>query len=520
MSNKAHDHVHRLVRSMTRAEKRYFKLYTSRHVVGGKSNYQLLFDAIARMQEYDEEALLKKFAAEAFTKRFAITKRRLYETILHSLDAFHAESSMDARLRRMLHQVELLHQRALYDDARKMLRSVRKLARKHDRHTILLDVLGWERRMLEQRGYAGTPEEELDELLRESSTLRQELEELDQLWDRKSRIFLTLYRHGHARDKDQLKELKQLLRHPLLRDPAALRTPRARFLYHHVHSAVAWAMEDLSTCHQHLQQNQHLLEEQAERFTDEPNLLFSVLSNRIYVATRLGLHEEARRLLKRFRLLPLQWHKAPDPDLELKVFATGSSLEMALYARSGRFEEGVVLEKALVKGLEQHGERLSPLRQSGLCYQMAYLQFGAGHPDRALKWSHRQLNLKGVDEGAEVHDFGRLLNLLIHLELENRDLLTYLLRNAERHYRERNDTPRFAAALIPFLRETMKARTAEEQHTGLLAFREALEPLRDDPLQRAVFDHLDPLAWVDSKLTGRSFAELVRERAASLPRAA
>ncbi|MCB0786499.1 MAG: hypothetical protein KDC02_20120, partial [Flavobacteriales bacterium] len=234
MSNKAHDHVHRLVRSMTRAEKRYFKLYTSRHVVGGKSNYQLLFDAIARMQEYDEEALLKKFAAEAFTKRFAITKRRLYETILHSLDAFHAESSMDARLRRMLHQVELLHQRALYDDARKMLRSVRKLARKHDRHTILLDVLGWERRMLEQRGYAGTPEEELDELLRESSTLRQELEELDQLWDRKSRIFLTLYRHGHARDKDQLKELKQLLRHPLLRDPAALRTPRARFLYHHV----------------------------------------------------------------------------------------------------------------------------------------------------------------------------------------------------------------------------------------------------------------------------------------------
>ena len=149
----------------------------------------------------------------------------------------------------------------------------------------------------------------------------------------------------------------------------------------------------------------------------QPNLLFSVLSNRIYVATQLGLHEEARRLLKRFRLLPLQWRKAPDPDLELKVFATGSSLEMALYARSGRFEEGVVLEKALVGGLEQHGERLSPLRQSGLCYQMAYLQFGAGHLDRALKWSHRQLNLKGVDEGAEVHDFRRLLNLLIHLEL-------------------------------------------------------------------------------------------------------
>ena len=505
---------------MTRAEKRYFKLYTSRHVVGGRSNYQLLFDAIARMPDYDEDALLKKFAGEAFTKRFAITKRRLYETILHSLDAFHAESSIDARLRRMLHQVELLHQRALYEDARKMLRSVRKLARKHDRQTMLLDVLAWERRMLEQRGYTGTPDGELDELLEEGRALRHELDELDQLWDRKSRIFLTLYTHGHARDKEQVKKLGHLLRHPLLRDPEALATSRARFLFHHVHSAVAWAMEDLTPCNEHLQANQRLLEEHAERFTDEPNLLFSVLSNRIYVATRLGLHEEARRLLKRFRLLPLQWRKAPDPDLELKVFATGQSLEMALYARSGHFDEGASLEEDLAFGLEQFGDRLSPLRYSGLCYQMAYLQFGAGRHDRALKWSHRQLNLKGVDDGAEVHDFGRLLNLLIHLELDHRDLLPYLLRNAERHYRERGDAPRFASALLTFLREYLKARDTEERLAALHVFRKTVEPLPGDPLQRAVLDHLDPLAWVDSKLGGRSFAELVRERAASLLRAA
>ena len=126
---------------MSRAERRYFKLYTSRHVLGGHSNYQLLFDAIAAMDTYDEAALLLKFKKHAFTKRFPITKRRLYEAILRSLDAFHAESSVDARLHRMLHHVELLYHRALYTDAQKILTSVRKLARSHDRQSVLLEVL-------------------------------------------------------------------------------------------------------------------------------------------------------------------------------------------------------------------------------------------------------------------------------------------------------------------------------------------------------------------------------------------
>jgi len=99
---------------MNRAEKRYFKLYTSRHVLGDHSNHQTLFDAVSKMKTYDESALLKKFEGEAFTRRFAIAKRRLYDMILRSLDAFHSESSLEAKLRRSMHQVEILFKKGLY----------------------------------------------------------------------------------------------------------------------------------------------------------------------------------------------------------------------------------------------------------------------------------------------------------------------------------------------------------------------------------------------------------------------
>lgn len=53
MSNKASDNLHRLVKSMTN-QKRYFKVFSSRHIIGDSNNYQVLFDAIDKQVEYDE----------------------------------------------------------------------------------------------------------------------------------------------------------------------------------------------------------------------------------------------------------------------------------------------------------------------------------------------------------------------------------------------------------------------------------------------------------------------------------
>src|SRR5690606_38062589 len=117
----------------------------------------------------------------------------------------------------LLHQVELLHGRALYADAAKLLTSVRRLARRHDRHAALGAVLLWERRLLEVGNYGGAGATDLERIARESLALREEQAELDELWDLKSRVFLGLYRQGQARDEAGMEEVRALLGHPLLR---------------------------------------------------------------------------------------------------------------------------------------------------------------------------------------------------------------------------------------------------------------------------------------------------------------
>ena len=520
MPSKSQDHLHRLVRSMTGAEKRNFKLFTRRVAPDGETNQHLLFDAISSMDAYDEEALLRRFRHEAFTNHFPITKRRLYETVLKSLASFHADSSVDVRLHRLLQQVEILHQRALYDDAWKVLQSVRKSAEKHERHPALLAVTEWERRLIECRNYSGMDARELDVRSDRDKSLQESIAQVSALWSLKSKLLMELYQHGQARDKEGLAAIDHLLEHTALQVPNDLLSARAQFLYHHVHGAAAFGMGDTAKCHQHLSQNLSLLNGKRDRFQHEPNLVLGVMSNLIYVCIQRGHYEEAFAHLREFRVLPALWKMPESEDLDLKLFSTSMSLELSMHLRTGNVAEALELVHVVERGLARHAGLISPVRAAGFNYQLAYTLFMAGRPDKALARIHTLLNQARVDNSSEAVCFGRLLQLLLLLETGKTDVLRFTLRNTERFLRLRARKQRFEPLFLQLVRALSRKGNAEEQHALITAFRDRMLELEYHPFERTVFDHLDPIAWAESKLTGEPYATRIKRRLQAVERAA
>jgi len=498
---------------MTRAEKRYFKLHSGRHLSDGERKYHKLFDAIAAADVYDEAVILERFRTEAFTHRFAITKRRLYETVLDSLDAFHAEHSVDARMGRMLHQVQLLYNKALYDDASKLLHGVAKLARNHDRQPVLMAVLEWERRLAERDNYAHVDQPHLEQLAAKSLALHAEVQELDGLWDLKSTLFMTLYRKGQVRDTRMQEELNTLLADHLTKDPSEALTEKARFLFHHIRSAAAYAKGDLHACKVELEANLALLEAQRERFLHEPNLVLSVLSNLAFVNVALGQFTEAFQHLKAFRNTPGEWDMAETEDLDLKLFSTSYSLELGIHTRMGRIDLALELLPAVERGLQRYGDQLGPVRKAGFLYQLGYVNFLSGRTEEALRWTNRLLDGLRNDDSSDLAAAGRTLYLALLLDADKKDLLVYALRNTERYLQSRDRMHRFEPIYMTLLRTSVRARNITEQRAAFITFRDALLPLANDPLERAVFDQFDAIAWAESHISGRPLAEVYQERA-------
>jgi len=505
---------------MTGSEKRYFKVFTLRLAPGTSGDQHFLFDAIAAMTTYDEQALLEQVSDRRSQKHFTTIKHRLYDAVLRSLSAFHAEGSVDARLGRLMHQVEVLHDKALYEDSERILNSARRLARSHDRQLVLLAIARWDQRLLERNNYAFATKERMVRLQQDTDAAMAEQQELNALWESKSRILLNLYRGGQARCAEAIAEVHGILDQPLLRDPDRLRTPRARFLYHHLHSAASFATGEMPVCMDHLTSAFNTLEEARAKFFEEPNLAISTLSNLIYVKVRMGLFEDAFSLLHDFRSLPARWNMPETEDLDLKLFATSTSLELSIHSRMGAFDKALELTPVVERGMARHEQRLGPMRKAAFFYQLAYAHFGAGSPDLALRWSQRLLNDIHIDDSTDIVCFGRMLNLMAHIDAGKLDTVPYALRNTGRFLSTRARTHRFEPGFLAMVKDVVKARNPIELQAVYAAFLEKIAPLELDPFEQVVFEHMDPIAWAQSKLTGRPFAEIVRERAMRVKAAA
>src|SRR6516164_2114578 len=112
MANKPADILFQLVRSLEKSEKRHFKLYIKRSSAKEDLKIIQLFDALDKLPEYDEKALLKKLPF--ITKpQLANLKTHLYKQLLASLRLLKTTENTDLQLSEHMDNARLLYNKGL-----------------------------------------------------------------------------------------------------------------------------------------------------------------------------------------------------------------------------------------------------------------------------------------------------------------------------------------------------------------------------------------------------------------------
>jgi hypothetical protein len=112
------DELARLIQSLSKSEKRYFKLFTGLQT--GEKGYLRLFDAIDKLGDYDEKKIRKIFEGEDFLKRLPAVKNYLYGQILKSLRVINSGNTVDSQLREMMEDAAILYDKCLYKQCAKV----------------------------------------------------------------------------------------------------------------------------------------------------------------------------------------------------------------------------------------------------------------------------------------------------------------------------------------------------------------------------------------------------------------
>lgn len=173
MSRTGSDHLHRLIGSLSRSEKGYFKKHSQLHVIGESNNYLRLFEAISKQKVYNESRLQKQLNLNS--RQFATVKNYLHRQLLKVLSNFHAGNDPLLEIQEGYQQALILRRKGFLVEAGRRLRRLAKRSGELGHWQILTDILSEERLLVLQSGGSQTALQEISDELQTAAALLQKV---------------------------------------------------------------------------------------------------------------------------------------------------------------------------------------------------------------------------------------------------------------------------------------------------------------------------------------------------------
>lgn len=501
-----------LIKSLTKSEKRFFKLHSS--LQSGEKNYLRIFDAIDRQKEYDEEAIKKQFAKETFVRHFPSEKNHLYKLILKALRAFHAESSITGVLKQHINNIEILFGKALYEEANKVLVRAKRIAREHERFYLWFELLAWEKNLLEEAYQSGNFTQDLEALIREEEMVLAKLQNLAAYNVLYSKINYVFRSGGYVRTDEEHAIVEEISGHPLIKGKDTALSNRASTICHYTQGFCYWARRDWATSYAKFRRAKEILDKHPQLRKDLPKRYVRTLYYLIQCEIELGDHAHVQQDILKLRALPEE-PGFGDIDIRVLVFCNSHLVELRLYDRTGDFGKGVALEPEVERGMAALGNRLPKEYELEFYFLLSTVNFGAGQMNRALYWLNKVLNDPEPLLRQDIFTYARLFNLVVHYELGNYDLLEYIVRSTQRYLSKRQRAYGVEAALIEHIKKLARNGTPAAKHTLFVSLRRHLDALMQDPNESTVLKYFNICAWVDSKVDDLPFADVVKRKQAA-----
>lgn len=146
--------------------------------------------------------------------------------------------------------------------------------------------------------------------------------------------------------------------------------------------------------------------------------------------------------------------------------------------------------------------------------------------NKSLFWLNKILNENKNEYALDLICASKILFLIIHIEMSNDDLLEYAARNTEHYLTTRKQKYKVESIFLDLLQLILnpdRKPAYRNAKAGVTAGRKDLpeiypkmlsqfKKLNADPYEKEAFEFFDYVSWLESKISGKSFAQVLREK--------
>ena len=500
------DNLLDLIKSLSKAEKRNFKLYATRQTGNQEAKFIQLFDAMESMIEYDEAKIMKR--CPVTKAQLSNMKAHLYNQILVSLRLLNVQHNSILQIREQLDFARILYDKGLYKQSLKILDKAKSTAIEYHQNTIALDIIEFQNvieSLYINRGMADNVE-----FTRKAKDLCNIVENCNEL----SAISLHLYslyqQLGYVRSEKDLNLINHYFGLKLDQYRNIELSFSEKFYYYQSMVWYNYIQHNFLNCYRYAYKWLDL-------FETNPNMKKLMYDNYIFGYSKLldGIYlmNDYKRMISALNKFKLERLISDKYNGNVKLIADTIYYynTINLYCMEGNFEDGVDIIPEVELFINNNFNNLELHKQMLFYYKIACLYFGNGQYDECIAQLHKINETRDPRIRRDLQCFAKILTLISHYELGVDYNISYQIKSLYSFLVRMNDLHTAQKEIIGFIRKMV---SIDEQNfkKELVKLYNRLKKLESHPYERRIFFYLDIISWLESKIKGVSIAQIIKQK--------
>jgi len=511
MPNRHTDALFQLIKSLEKSEKRNFKLYITRNSGSEELKIVQLFDALDKMDEYDEAVLLKK--NESIKKQqLSNMKAHLYKQVLSSLRLINDDRNIDITLHEQMDYARILYNKGLYLQSLKVLDKIKELARSRNQLTYLQQVLFFEKN-IESLYITRSIQSRAEELSLETDEINESLSLASQLSNLSLQLYSWYIRHGHSRNAKEDAQMQYFFKDRLGNSANKCKSFYEKLYLYQGHCWSSFIRQDFLNYYRYTQKWVNIFDDEQYMIEIETGHYIKGMHNLMGAHFNLANHQKLTEVLEKFEIFSESDIVKDNINNRVQCFVYRTISQLNKHFLEGSFSEGLELVPEIEVKLKEYELYLDRHRILILYYKIACMYFGSGDFEKAVDYLNKIINWK-VDLRTDLQCYSRLLHLITHYELGNEEILDHLIKSVYRFMAKMQNLSVVEEEIFKFLRNSfhVSVKNIKPELEKLLV---KLKKHRNNHFETRAFLYLDIISWLESKLENIPVQEILKRKFAN-----
>ncbi len=504
------DQLFKLVKSLTKAEKRNFTLYAKRVQDNNDLKFLQLFDLVDKMDEFDEGTVFKKIRGLE-KSQYSNLKRHLYKQILISLRLIHISRKIHIEIREHIDFAQILYDKGLYLQSLKILQRAKKMAYKVSNEILILEIIEFEK-IIESRHITRSGPTKNFALTDEANGIIKTLSNEIRLSNIRMNLHSFYIEGGHVKSQEEYERISLFLEEnlpPLDYEQMSFR--EQIFLY----QSLVWynyILLDFERCYEYalkwiktLSTNEIMIDRDPDNYMRAYHYLLTSTAN-------ISDYKNFNKHLKELEKYRKTKYGKFNSTSQIISFLYVHMARMNKHFMEGSFDEGVKIIPRTLRRIKKYKEKLDTHRILVFYYKIAWMHLGNGNPGKAIDYLNKIIHAdRDVNLRSDIQAYSRIMFLMAHYDEENYEIMDYLVRNVRKYIMKLEHKGVLLTKALDFFKEIVKLPLGDRRR-ALADFDKELLMIKDAPYERRAFLYLDITLWVQSKLRGLTLQQITKEK--------